>query len=247
MTVLGTSATGEGITGVSYTPGPSLDTTPITASGFTGTPACPAILTSAKGTDLNTFLANYGLKDAGTGAPAASIKDRLTAFQNGLSAANNQLQPISGLSGYADINTFLTSLGTSVLPVIRLANTCLRENLQVDTTAYEEAKAKAEESKLRLNSILTPEQHLSYYDGWFPLIRPMTESALFGIFGAALFMLIMSILIFLRMTGVQIQLQIPEMTGPSWFTLPPNASYYMYGGLAAGLIGTGIAYKFGYV
>jgi hypothetical protein len=50
------------------------------------------------------------------------------------------------------------------------------------------------------------------------------------------------------MTGVQIQLQIPEiMNMPSWLTLPPYTSYYIYGGITAGLIGTGVAYKFGYI
>lgn len=212
------------------------------------TASCGPIVTSAKGSgDLSTFLTSYGLQDksaSGIG-PDISIKDKLTTFQAQITATNvNQFQSISEQAGYPAINTFIRYLTTNYLPVVHLVNNCLRENLQVDTTAYEAAKAKAEESKLRLNSILTPEQHLSYYDGWFPLIRPMTESALFGIFGAALFMLIVSILVFLRMSGVQVQLQIPEISGPSWLSLPPNASYYMYGGLAFGLIGTGIAYRF---
>jgi hypothetical protein len=170
-------------------------------------------------------------------------------FQAQLAPATvDQLQDITENGGYSNVNTFITALQTTYLPVIRLVQSCLREATQVDRAEYNAAKAEAEESNLRLKSILTPEQHLSYYDGWFPLIRPMSESALFGIFGAALFMLILSILVFLRMTGVQIQLQIPEITNfPDWLTLPPYASYYIYGGIAAGLIGTAIAYKLRYI
>jgi hypothetical protein len=199
-------------------------------------------------TAISTFLTSYGLQDKSSG-PDISIKDKLTTFQTQLAPATvDQLQDITQKGGYSNVNTFITGLQTTYLPVIRLADNCLREATQVDRSAYNAAKAKAEESNLRLKSILTPEQHLSYYDGWFPLIRPMSEKALFGIFGAALFMLILSILVFLRMTGVQIQLQIPEITYmPSWLTLPPYTSYYIYGGITAGLIGTGVAYKFGYI
>ena len=210
---------------------------------------CSSIVSKANtDTAINTFLTSYGLRDKSSG-PDISIKDKLMTFQAQLAPATvDQLQDITENGGYSNVNTFITALQTTYLPVIRLVQSCLREATQVDRAEYNAAKAEAEESNLRLKSILTPEQHLSYYDGWFPLIRPMSESALFGIFGAALFMLILSILVFLRMTGVQIQLQIPEITNfPSWLTLPPYASYYIYGGIAAGLIGTAIAYKLRYI
>jgi hypothetical protein len=223
---------------------------PFVVSGAGAVPMrCSAIVSKGNtDTAISSFLTSYGLQDK-TGGADVSIKDKLTTFQAQLAPATvDQLQDITAKTGYSAVNTFITGLQTTYLPVIRLAESCLKEATQVDRSAYNEAKAKAEESNLRLKSILNPEQHLSYYDGWFPLIRPMSEKALFGIFGAALFMLILSILVFLRMTGVQIQLQIPEITNmPDWLTLPPYASYYIYGGIAAGLIGTGVAYKFGYI
>ena len=224
---------------------------PFVVTGAGAVPmTCAAIVAKANtDTDINNFLSSYRLLDKPSGGVDVSIKDKLTTFQAQLGPATvDQLQDITGKTGYSAVNTFITGLQTTYLPVIRLAENCLKEATQVDRSAYNAAKAKAEESNLRLKSILNPEQHLSYYDGWFPLIRPMSEKALFGIFGAALFMLILSILVFLRMTGVQIQLQIPEITYfPNWLTLPPYASYYIYGGIAAGLIGTGVAYKFGYI
>jgi hypothetical protein len=225
-------------------------TDPFVLSGAGAVPITCSMAVAKANTDtvVNSFLTSYGLQDKSAGADI-SIKDKLTTFQAQLAAATvDQLQDITSKPGYSNVNTFITGLQTTYLPVIRLAENCLREATQVDRAAYNAAKAAAEESNLRLKSILNPEQHLSYYDGWFPLIRPMSEKALFGIFGAALFMLILSILVFLRMSGVQIQLQIPEITNmPSWLTLPPYASYYIYGGIAAGLIGTGVAYKFGYI
>jgi len=224
---------------------------PFTTSGGGAVPTTCASIISKANTDVQTaFLTSYGLQDkASAAATDLSIKDKLISFQEYLQPATiDQLQDITSKGGYSNVNTFITGLQTTYLPVIRLAETCLKEATQVDRSAYNAAKAKAEESNLRLKSILNPEQHLSYYDGWFPLIRPMSESALFGVFGAALFMLILSILVFLRMTGVQIQLQIPEiMNMPDWLSLPPYASYYIYGGIAAGLIGTGIAYKLRYI
>ena len=231
---------------------------PFVVTGAGAVPmTCTAIVAKANtDTDINIFLHPYRLLDKPSGGVDVSIKDKLTTFQAQLAPATvDQLQDITAKAGYSNVNTFITGLQNTYLPVIRLVDSCLREATQVDRAAYNTAKAKAEESNLRLKSILNPEQHLSYYDGWFPLIRPMSEKALFGIFGAALFMLILSILVFLRMTGVQIQLQIPEIMNmpslltllPSWPTLPPYASYYIYGGIAAGLIGTGVAYKLGYI
>jgi hypothetical protein len=257
-----TGATLTNLAGISSTAAPStatlIITDPFSTSGGGAVPTtCTAIVAKANtDTDINNFLSSYRLLDKPPSGVDVSITDKLLTFQRQLAPATvDQLQDITQNGGYSNVNTFITGLQTTYLPVIRLADSCLREATQVDRTAYNAAKAKAEESNLRLKSILTPEQHLSYYDGWFPLIRPMSESALFGIFGAALFMLILSILVFLRMTGVQIQLQIPEIMNmpslptlpPSWLTLPPYASYYIYGGIAAGLIGTGVAYKFGYI
>lgn len=239
------------ITGKTATVATVITTAPFIITGPNALPiTCAAIISKANtDTTTTTFLSSYGLQDKASDGVDISIKDKLLSFQGQLAPATvDQLQDITTKGGYSNVNTFITGLQTTYLPVIRLADTCLREATQVDRSAYNAAKAAAEESNLRLKSILNPEQHLSYYDGWFPLIRPMTESALFGVFGAALFMLILSILVFLRMTGVQIQLQIPEiMNMPYWLTLPPYASYYIYGGIAAGLIGTGIAYKFGYI
>jgi hypothetical protein len=194
---------------------------------------CSAIKSAASSTATSdAFLATYALSGL------TSIKNKLSSLKTNLGNFKQDIT-ISDKTGFTDVNSFITSLSTTYVPVINLVNTCLQESLQVDTVSLTKAQKTLEESKARLESITNPEQNVSYYEGWFPIVRPMTEAALFGLFAAAIFMLLLSILVFLRLSGVQIDIQIPEMA----FSLPPNASYYMYGGVAAGIIG-GIGYAY---
>jgi len=192
-------------------------------------------------TSINNFLSNYNIAFLGP----TSLTTKLTNFKTELSRAD-QGQDLTGKIGFdttvadrLNIRDYFLDLQNKYLPMIRLVDTCMRENLEVDQSALIKAKDTLNESKTRYESIVNPERNVSYYEGWFPIVRPMSEPALFGLFGAAIFMLLVSILIFLRLSGVQLEIQIPEST----FALPPNASYYMYGGAAAGIIGA-VAYGY---
>lgn len=221
---------------------PSIDTNnPFTITGTGAVPqSCSTIHDAASAAATpEAFLATYGLSGI------TSIKAKLTGLKSNL-ALVDQGQLISGkvgfdtmVAGSTNVKDFVGNLTTTYIPIIKLADTCLQESLQIDTSALTQAQATLDESKARLDSITNPERNVSYYEGLFPIVRPMTESALFGLFAAAIFMLLLSILVFLRLSGVQIDIQIPEMT----FILPPNASYYMYGGVVAGIIG-GIGYAY---
>lgn len=213
--------------------------TPFQVSGVGALPlTCRDIIGKKKGQNTNAFLDDYKLTE---------LNNKLKFFQNSTQLATyDKTVDISQKPGYATINTHLTSIENTYMPIYRLVASCISEDAGGDKGRYNEAKATAEESKARLESIRTPEQHLSYYDGWFPLFRPMTETSLFFLFGSAIFMLLVSILLFLRMGGVQIQVYIPELT-LLYNIFPPGTSYYMYGGLATGLILTYIAFKLGYV
>jgi hypothetical protein len=203
----------------------------------------------AKLLDITTFLGNYSINNKATASSGdISISDKLTTFKAGLVSADTR-QTISDKTGYSDINTFLSSINSTHMPVLRLVDNCLKESLQIDMTKYNSAKATAEESKSRLDSILTPEQEVSYYEGWFPIVRPMSETALFILFGTALFLLLVSITVFLSMSGVSVQIQIPELMLPQILNsyLPPGASYYLYSGLFFGLVATYISFRFKYI
>lgn len=167
--------------------------------------------------------------------PLYAIQGNLRPLARALQKFDDQGQTFADTAGRDAVEAHLKYLEESYLPIVRLGDTCLKESLQVDQSALKAAQDKLEESQSRLASITNPEENVSYYEGWFPIVRPMTEPALLGLFGAAIFMLLMSILVFLRLQGVEINIIIPEIIIP-YFTLPPNASYYMYGGLATGII-----------
>jgi len=226
--------------------------TPSTTGSSTAKTSCAAIVNSAKNLNLTEFLGNYAINDKTTPTSAdISIKDKLTSFKTSLTTADIG-QSITDKTGYPEINTFLTNLNNTHLPTIRLVDNCLKEDQQTDMSEYNSAKATEEESKSRLESILTPERHTSYYEGWFPIIRPMTEFSLFLLFGGALFLLLVSIMVFLSMGGVAVQIQIPEILLSETFSflnyyIPPGSSYYLYAGLLFGLIATGVAFRFKYI
>jgi len=190
---------------------------------------CSAVVNLAKASaSADNFLNTYGL---GNERP---IKANLMALLPALRDLNAADVP--------RVSEYLTTLNTTSLPIIQLADDCLRESLQIDNSGMKTAQDRLDESESRLAAIRNPEQNVSYYEGWFPIVRPMTETALFGLFTAAIFMLLLAVLVFIRMAGVQIDIQIPEI---NIFTLPPNASYYIYGGVATGVIG-GIIYAYYY-
>lgn len=241
------------VTNTPVSPDPSLVTAPPFTPGQGGAKTtCAAIVNDAKQLDSATFLANYAINDKATASSAdLSIKDKLTTMKASLSTADTG-QSITDKAGYSEINTFLSALKTTQLPTLRLVDNCLKEDQQIDMTEYNSAKAIEQESKSRLESILTPEQHTSYYEGWFPIVRPMTEFSLFLLFGGALFLLLVSITIFLSMSGVVVQIQIPELMLPEMLSflnyyIPPGSSYYLYAGLFFGIIATGIAFRFKYI
>jgi hypothetical protein len=193
---------------------------------------CRTIISAATTSPIHAFLARFNLGSAST-----NLNWQLQAFYNAIQKADQSEQIDYSTGDGKTLNENLSAVENRILPTLELANSCLTENAQIDMTSYNAAKAKAAKSSARLLAIQTPETHLSYYT-WFPIIRPMTETALFVIFGFAILLFIVSILIFLRMQGVFIELHIPETSIGSMegFTLPPNAIYYVNAGLLVGLI-----------
>jgi len=69
-------------------------------------------------------------------------------------------------------------------------------------------------SKDRYEQIDSPETHVSYYEGTFPIYRPIKQTTLFVLFGIGIFFMLLSLLLFLRTQGIQLQLIVPEMGLP---------------------------------
>ena len=220
--------------------GSPLDITqPFATSGTGAVPTdCATIFDNAKGdTNASLFLDRYNI------GPTTPLTQKLIDFKNALPTALQETSKvIKDDAAQTAVTTYLDSLENTYIPTIQHVENCLRESLFIDNTKTKKSQDNLDEAKSRLAAITNPEENVSYYEGWFPIVRPMTESALFGLFGAAIFLLLLSIMILLRLTGVQIDITIPEIVLP-YFQLPPNASYYIYGGIAVGIIG-GLSYAY---
>lgn len=113
----------------------------------------------------------------------------------------------------------------------------------VTLTELNQKKKDLDEAKTRYEAIKDPEQKVGYYEGWFPIFRPMRESSLFGVFGAGLFLLLISIFMFLNMNGVSVSVELPVAGG---FELPDfsMAGPWAIGGLVVGGVGAYLLYKY---
>ena len=77
---------------------------------------------------------------------------------------------------------------------------------------------------------------MSFYQGWFPLFRPMKEGSMFALFGISMLILITAILLLLQLTGIEVNIILPtiviaEVSGEFGKYMP-----YIYGGGALGLL-----------
>lgn len=202
------------------------------------------------GTNYGNCAAINAMVAAG-GAPQTlklqNVIDNVSTFK---SAVDSVLDPGSSVSeatrGYPAINTYLTKLENESLLYYRLARDCIRESSGAAsaTAAYTKQSERTEESKARLESITDPERATSYYEGWFPLFRPMTETALFVLFGTGILLLALSIFIFLNTRGVSVAITLPE--GGLGLPLPDfsGSGPYIGGGLALGAVAGYLIFKY---
>jgi hypothetical protein len=107
------------------------------------------------------------------------------------------------------VRTYMNQLHTSVLPYYRLVNNCIKEQKEARWDEWNEQKESTHESKERYDSVMHPELKVSYYEGWFPIFRPMTETSLFFLFAIGSFLILFSLAFFLRMGGVEFDFKLP--------------------------------------
>jgi hypothetical protein len=105
-----------------------------------------------------------------------------------------------------NVKEYLNELDLNVR-YLRFVNDCMTIN--PGKKDLDEQKEKTEESRLRYESLKTPEERVSYYEGWFPLLRPISETGLFVLFGLSLLFLFYSAALFLRMAGIQLDITLP--------------------------------------
>jgi hypothetical protein len=159
-------------------------------------------------------------------------------FKNDLDTADTDATTALTATVSATLQDYLTNLENKVIPIQEYVTNCVKDDVRFNAADYDAQVKATDESKSRLDAITTPEQHVSYYDGWFPLFRPMKESALFGLFAVSIFMLLLSVLIFLKMKGIEINIIMPQGSiDLSWMT-----KYLSYS-----VIGIGIGFAVAYI
>jgi hypothetical protein len=116
----------------------------------------------------------------------------------------------------------------------------------VDQAAVETQKEATEESKSRLASIQNPERSVSYYEGWFPIFRPMQEGSLLALFGVAMAALVFSLGLFLKMSDIEFSVSFGSSASSFFASLPELSSFLPYSGagLLVGVIGATLIYRY---
>lgn len=199
---------------------------------------CPTIATLAQSSP--TFLSDYKISSSATPTAAedtwTNLNQFITSFPQTLEGTIPITNPPSPSNPNDQIVSFyLPYLQNTYLPVLRYVRQCLEESRAPNYDSLLEQKSVTEESKDRLESIKTPEQRVSYYEGWFPLIRPISEGALFALFGVGLLFMILAIGVFLKMGGIEFQITIPTFFISSEYGSESGYMKYIYIGATLGI------------
>lgn len=155
-----------------------------------------------------------------SGSQAASTADIFLINLNFSNVYNNVQRGISAVDGYvtaklnisptAATTAYLNDLNIQVQQLTYVAN-CISEQTNATDSLYSNTKQLAV-SKDRYEQLKSPETRVSYYEGTFPIYRPIHQSTLFVLFGVSIFLMLLSILFFLRTQGVEIQIIMPQTT-----------------------------------
>lgn len=212
---------------------------------------CNQILSKAKTyINKNSFLSDLKLSSS-----PPNLINNLTSFKNKLTqtnAGNNNAFYFDQNSSFSDTEAnksaidYLNRIKNNTIPKLTNVKNCLVEEGSYDANfdLLQKQKRRTEESRLRLQRIQNPEEDVSYYEGWFPLFRPMTETMIFTLFGTGLFLLLLGLAIFLKMGGISIEFQ---MAGGGGGGFGDPASFFasnkaiIIGGAALG-VGVGIGF-----
>jgi hypothetical protein len=207
---------------------------------------CTDILSHARvaGTRAN-FLKTYNLQ----GTQNTNLKVNLELLK--VPMENIADQAVSSTPGYSAIDTYLSSVQNTQIPVLQLVSNCLSEANSPDTQELKVLEKEHDEAKARYDGITTDVERVSYYEGWFPMFRPMKEISLFVLFGFSMFIMLVSILLLLHVSGIRVNITFPLQLFIDMYSYfghtPGYFSSYLIGGLIVGLICVVFAFIRGWI
>lgn len=158
------------------------------------------------------------------------IKANLTRFNTSISGLNPNLV-VSG--DYEYIDGYLTNLEKTQIPMQKLVAACLSEEVAPDTRKLDLTQREYETSKARHESITR--EDVSYYEGWFPLYRPVKESSLFILFGVSICFLVLATLMFLSGSNIYLKIELPRQYEFS-YGQTDYTSYLMWGAFIGAIL-----------
>jgi hypothetical protein len=207
---------------------------------------CKDILSHARvaGSRAN-FLKTYNLQ----GTQNTNLKVNLELLK--VPMENIADQPVASSPGYTAIETYLSSVQNTQIPVLQLVNACLSEATSPDTQELKVLEKEHDEAKARYEGITSDVERVSYYEGWFPMFRPMKEISLFVLFGVSMFIMLVSILLLLHVSGITIHITFPLQFFIDIYSYFGNTmtyfSSYLIGGLIVGFICVVFAFVRGWI
>ena len=192
----------------------------------TGVPrTCQTILQRARQENKTQFQEIYKVERLKT--QFSQIRNQLT------NPILNQSYDVTN-PGFLD---YVDDVETIQIPVLRLVNNCLSEEVKIDESKLKEAQKTYDTSKARFESIDEDHETVGYFESWFPLQRYVKESNLFVLFGISIFLLVVSILTFLHIAGIELKFILPSLQGDSGFSFNIDSyQQYLIGGALLGVI-----------
>jgi hypothetical protein len=155
--------------------------------------------------------------------------------QQGATNIDTLLKGNASIASSSNLDAYLAQLNTNILQLGYIAN-CVSEEYDVTDELYA-AKKELELSKDRYDKIQFPEKDVSYYEGTFPIYRPINEKTLFILFAVGLFLMLLALVCFLRTQGIEINILVPQTT----VTIPGMSTMYS---ISSSFSGQGTLYGF---
>jgi hypothetical protein len=128
-------------------------------------------------------------------------------------------------SNSPDLVTYIATLKRQIRELAFVAN-CVTEQADFTDDLYS-AKESLALSKERYDQMNSPETHVSYYEGTFPIYRPVGQTTLFVLFGVGLFLMLLSLLCFMRTQGIELQVVMPQSSLPGISSLFAGQGTYI--------------------
>jgi len=93
----------------------------------------------------------------------------------------------------------------------------LNSEIKAKKAELENTRVQADITKRRAEMNVRPELTANYYDGWFPLLRPMKRASVTALIAVSVFLLMISLFLLLSVFGIQsaFAFTVPELKNKS--------------------------------